>query len=201
MAWLWGLVIFLALIAPATAQPLGVYAVAFVIAFFIVIIQKSKKAQNKVLDEKNEKQNELLRQEPLTPIKPHQALIKANETAFAQIMCGIYELKTVGYKAGSRGASVRIAKGFTVRTSGTRASPIKDMVCISNGELVITDQRLIFAGDLKSFSMPIPTIINVTEYSNGVGISDEKKTYTLIAQDKTKVSAFQIKLDKVLNRG
>jgi hypothetical protein len=113
-------------------------------------------------------------------------------------MASLQETKTVGYSAGSTGMSVRVAKGVTLRTSGTRGKAIKGMVSVSSGELVITDKRVIFAGDKKSFAIPLGDLINTTNYNDGFGFSDSKTTYTLTTDDDKARMLFSIALNKIL---
>lgn len=49
-----------------------------------------------------------------------KALLKAGEKAYASVQASLQEEKTVGYSVGTTGISVRVAKGVTLRTSGTR---------------------------------------------------------------------------------
>lgn len=135
---------------------------------------------------------------PLTEIRPSQALVKADEKAYGCVMANLQEAKTVGYSAGTTGMSVRVAKGVTLRTSGTRGKVVKDMVCVASGELVITDKRIVFAGDRKSFVIPLGDLINTIDYNDGFGFSDSKTTFTLTTNDDKARMLFSIALNKVL---
>lgn len=60
--------------------------------------------------------------------------------------------QVVGYSGGSSGASVRVAKGLTVRTAATRGKPIRQNVKkFNNGDYIVTNQRIIFIGQNDSF--------------------------------------------------
>jgi hypothetical protein len=72
------------------------------------------------------------------------------------------------------------------------------MVSVASGELVVTDRRIIFAGDRKSFSVPIDEVLSTTNYSDGFGISDSKVTYTLTTTDESARLQFSVALKKVL---
>jgi hypothetical protein len=58
-----------------------------------------------------------------------------------------------------------------------RGKAVKGAVVVASGELVITDKRLIFAGDKKSFTMSIPNIVSTTNYVDGFSFSDGSKTH------------------------
>jgi hypothetical protein len=94
--------------------------------------------------------------------------------------------------------SVHVAKGVTLRTSGTRAMPVKGMVEVAKGELVITDKRVIFAGDRKSFAIANGDLLNTTNYSDGFGFTDGNKTYTLTTPKGQAHTMFAVALHKVL---
>lgn len=148
---------------------------------------------------KDEKEMQELLVQPLTEIKPSQALLKPGEKAYGSVIANLQEVKSVGFSAGTTGMSFRVAKGLSIRSSGTRGHIVKGVVCTATGELVVTDQRIIFAGDRKSFSIPIAKLLNVTNYTNGFGFHDNKSTYTLTTDsDKGRVT-FGAALNKVLD--
>lgn len=136
--------------------------------------------------------------QPLTQIKPQQALLKPDEKAYGAIAAQLMEEKTVGYSAGTQGVSFKVAKGLTLRSSGTRAKAVKGVVAVANGELVITDKRVIFAGDRKSFAIANDDLLNTTNYSDGFGFTDGNKTYTLTTAKGSDHTMFAVAVHKVL---
>jgi hypothetical protein len=165
------------------------------LAFFLV---KSAKGLE-ILRAKEEEALNKFAQQPLTPVRPTKALLQKGETAFATINAALKEIQTVGYSGGSRGMSVRVAKGVTLRSGGYRSHAVKGMVKVATGELVATNQRVIFAGDNKSFSIALNKLINVTPYTDGVGLHDEHKNYLLGCGDGFACKSFIVTLHKVLN--
>jgi hypothetical protein len=170
------------------------WGIAGALGYFLVISARGIKIRKA----KEEEEFQQLLAAPLTEIRPAKALLKADEKAYGSVMASLQETKTVGYSAGSTGMSVRVAKGVTLRTSGTRGKAIKGMVSVSSGELVITDKRVIFAGDKKSFAIPLGDLINTTNYNDGFGFSDSKTTYTLTTDDDKARMLFSIALNKIL---
>lgn len=140
-----------------------------------------------------------LQAQPLTEIRPSKALLKPSEKAYAAVLANLMEVQTVGYSAGTAGVSVRIAKGLTVRTGGIRGKAEKGMVNVASGELVITDNRVLFSGDRKSFDIPLGKLLNATNYSDGFGFSDNKKTYTLTTANEADRVKFAVTLEKMLH--
>jgi hypothetical protein len=123
------------------------------------------------------------REAPLEAVVPAVARLKPQETAYVAVRAELKALQTVGFQAGTSGMSVRVAKGVTVRTAGTRGGAIREVVTVANGELVLTDQRVIFAGDAKSLSLSLRSIINVTYYNDGLGVNDAKASHSFAILD------------------
>ena len=67
--------------------------------------------------------------------------------------------KVVGYTGRSAGASVRVAKGLTVRTGSSGGTPIRDTIrsyCV--GDLIVTNKRVVFIGKDDSFDFSISKV-------------------------------------------
>lgn len=164
------------------------------LGYFLIVSARGIKLR-KAKDE--QAMQEMLAQ-PLTEIKPKQALLKSGEKAYGSVFANLQEVQTVGYSGGTSGVSLRVAKGLTVRTGSIRAHAVKGAVIVASGELVITDRRVLFAGDRKSFDIPLENILNVTNYSDGFGFHSSKKTYTLITDNDRDRMVFAIALNKVI---
>ena len=61
----------------------------------------------------------------IAPVRPLKALLKPRENAYAAVTAELKAVKTTGFTAGTTGISVRVAKGDSVRTSGTRGGATK----------------------------------------------------------------------------
>ena len=172
------------------------WAIAGGLGYFLVVSAKGIKIRK----ERETRELEELLNKPLTEIRPSQALVKAGEKAYAAARGSLQESKTVGYSAGTSGVSVRVAKGVTLRASGTRGKAVKGLVNIASGELVITDKRVVFAGDRKSFVIALEDLVNTTNYSDGFGFSDGKSTYTITTENDRERLIFGATMEKVLRR-
>lgn len=135
---------------------------------------------------------------PLTEIKPRQVLLKGDEKAYAAVQASLQEMKTLGFKAGTTGVSIRVARGVTLRSAGTRGQAVKGMVAVASGELALTDRRIVFAGDLKSFAINLDDLISITPYDDGFGFGDSRSTHTVRMSPGKEHLLFKIALDKVL---
>lgn len=77
------------------------------------------------------------------------------------------------YEGGSSGFSFRIAKGVSYRIGGHRGRIITEtgIVPVSRGELVLTNRRIVFKGDRKSFATEWAKVIDITLYRDGLKVS------------------------------
>lgn len=75
----------------------------------------------------------------------------------------------VGYSGGSRGTSIRIAKGMSVRVGAHRSEPIRgDVQERTPGVLSITNKRIVFSGNKGAFDKKLTALSAVTPYKNGI---------------------------------
>jgi hypothetical protein len=77
---------------------------------------------------------------------------------------------TVG---GSRGVSVRIMKGVSVRMGAYRGQSVanRGLVPVSDGSFCITNQRIAFVGTTKSFSVDRTKVLSIQLYADGLGLA------------------------------
>ena len=107
-------------------------------------------------------------------------ILQKNELCHFSIDAERLKTKTVttGYSGGSRGVSVRIAKGVSYRVGAYRGHPIKEEVTMNYpGTLVITSKRLVFAAPNNGFSFPLSKLDNIEQYSNGLGFQKGSTHY------------------------
>ncbi len=81
------------------------------------------------------------------------------------------------YGGGSSGLSFRIAKGVSYRIGSHKGSITseKKFVPVSEGEFIITNQRLIFKGNMKSFAVKIDKILDTHLFTNGFQFTEVNK--------------------------
>jgi hypothetical protein len=82
------------------------------------------------------------------------------------------------------GQSIRVAKGVSLRVGGYRGSSEShdELRSIDQGTLVVTSQRLVFTGAMRTSSVPLEKIVDVEGYDDGL---------ELHRQGKEKVEYFQ----------
>lgn len=86
----------------------------------------------------------------------------------------------VGYSGGSRGTSIRIAKGMSVRLGAHKAAPVRgDVQERTPGVLSITNKRVVFSGNKGAFDKKITALSAVTPYQNGIAFQFGDQQYPL----------------------
>ena len=106
--------------------------------------------------------------------------LQNDEICHVDIDASRVEVKTVtkGYSGGSRGVSIRLMKGVSIRAGNYRGHAIKDQETILHpGKLVVTNKKVVFAAFNKGTSIPLKSITNVEIYSNGIGIQKGETNY------------------------
>lgn len=90
-----------------------------------------------------------------------------------------YEQKTRRhYVGGSRGVSIRVAKGLYFRAGAFKAHPVEttETVYVDTGILGITDKHIYFSSGAKSFRVAYKKIVSFEPYSDGIGIQRDATT-------------------------
>lgn len=170
------------------------WGIGGVLGYFL--IRRARQARDEVAQTTLEL--EQLRAAPLSQVSPGRALLKPGEVAYATSSASLMKPQTVGYAGGSAGASVRVAKGVSIRTSSTRAKAVKGLVSVATGDLVATNTRIIFAGDSKSFYIALSNLLSVTPFNDGFSLSDGKSSYMLRIEGAHACATFGVVLEKLL---
>ena len=134
----------------------------------------------------------------LVPIDSGTVVLQKGETAFSSIPASLLEFRTVRYRGRSTGVSVRVAKGVWLRQSGSRGTAEKGLVAVARGTLVVTNRRLIFAGDNKSAAVPLSQISSFEAMKDGLRIGDSRKTYNFLTSASHYHTVFVTIADRLL---
>lgn len=116
----------------------------------------------------------------ILPEIPAPIILQKNEVCHLAVPADRLESKTVtvGRTGGSRGVSVRIAKGVTYRVGAARSQPIKAEVTQRHpGTLCITNKRVVFQAAKKGVVAPIRSIVSMNAFSDGVEFQKGATTY------------------------
>lgn len=95
------------------------------------------------------------------------------------------------YVGGSHGVSFRIAKGVSYRVGAQRGRMVSKtaVVPVSRGALVLTNKRVVFAGDRKSFSHPWARILALNLFEDGAQISSTTRSAPAVVQFENQANA------------
>lgn len=131
----------------------------------------------------------LLRIDAITELPVEDApgiILKPGEICHYSTSAHMVTTKNVvtGYKGGSVGASVKVAKGFYLRTGSSRGTPIReDVRTLHHGTLYMTNQRIIFVGE-KGFDYQISKLTALTPMGyDGLTLQFGTKNYSLIMHE------------------
>src|SRR5215813_13979532 len=102
-----------------------------------------------------------------------------NEKAYWVENGALYEPRVVRryYEGGSSGVSFRVMKGVNFRVGAHRGNLVSETenVPVSSGTLIITNLRIAFVGDRKSFSTEFRKILDAQPAMDGIRFSEKGK--------------------------
>lgn len=105
-------------------------------------------------------------------------VLKPKEVAALDVPATLCRFVTrTQYVGGSQGVSIPLGHGFRYRVSSYRGHPVQSqyLARVDTGQLVVTNQRLVFLGSKRDVSVPIAKLIHLEPYSDAVGIGREGK--------------------------
>ncbi len=129
-----------------------------------------------------------------------KALLKQNESAYFCQPAVMYKHQTTHYDKSGAGINLSIAKGVKVGTGGGRSRAVKDYVPISDGELVFTNTRVIFAGNLKSFECKLANLISYEAVGNGFIFQVGAKTHMAALSNARSHQSARAILEHLINK-
>jgi len=118
----------------------------------------------------------------LPPITP-SIFLEKNEQAFLEEQTSLKETRAVRkHSGGMSGVGFRVVKGVYIgggRRSGTSESH-QEWRTIDSGNLVITNQRLVFRGSKENRSIPLKKIISVDTMRDAIEVAAETRNKVMI---------------------
>ncbi len=196
---------------------LGLFAWAAIIGG-IVFFVKRKKAKRKAEEERKEleemrqqEENERLEKEWAKKKKEYSTrglpvVVDENLNLSKDEICHYVgsasfckiKKETTGYSGGSRGVSVRVAKGVSFRVGNYKGHPIReDVVEKSCGKIYLTNKKIIFSALKNACVVRIDNIINMNVFEQLLQLQTEKKNYLFDLADSFN---FLLILDCIINK-
>jgi hypothetical protein len=120
-----------------------------------------------------------IREGKMPAFQAQNVMLRAGEIIHWIQPARLWESRVVGrsYQGGSSGVSFRIAKGITLRTGATRGRSISETEdqIVSEGNFLISNRRLIFQGNAKSFETKYEKILDIHNHLDGIRYSESNK--------------------------
>lgn len=139
----------------------------------------------------------------LPTVAVKNVVLQKNETPYWLEPASLYEERVVRrrYEGGSHGVSIRIAKGLSYRVGAQRGQMVSDTaaVPVSTGSLIVTNRRVIFQGDRKSFSFRLDKLLELECYQDGIRLTDDKGKPRLVKFDDGSTEVFAAVLSHAIN--
>ncbi len=119
----------------------------------------------------------------ITPISVVGVNLLTGERAYWSEPVTLYEERVVRRETvgRSQGVNIRIMRGVSYRIGGSRGQsmPVYGDVPVATGELILTDQRILFKGDKKSIALLWRDVIGIDPFTNALTIHSSKTTQPL----------------------
>ncbi|MFY3127602.1 hypothetical protein ACOTGA_23410 [Achromobacter xylosoxidans] len=184
-----------------------VLAMLLLIAVFLnhlyqrVARRRRAKAQTDAVSDAYRQRLENITANGISPVVTDKLIARSEEKAYFASQGTLYETKTVSVRHGGVSMRFQVAKGVSVSTGGGRSTPESKLVPVAEGELIATNQRVVFAGSGKSFDTPLSKIINVEYFNDGVLINvSNRQTSLFVGLPRGDVALFEEVFRQILER-
>jgi len=128
---------------------------------------------------------------------PAGLIMRKGEVCYCAVEAALMEhqVTRTKVKGGSVGGTIRVAKGLTVRGSRFRAEsmPERELVPVSIGRLFITNRRIVYRGNAKSFNISLDRILGIETFADGARITTEDEGRPRIVQFTDRASADEVR--------
>lgn len=124
--------------------------------------------------------------EPLPIVANTNIILSSGEACHYSGIANYMTVKNrvVGRKAGRKGVSIRIAKGVTYHTGGTKGKTIRGNVTEKErGSLFVTNKRIIFVAQNNGFDKKLSELSVVIPCSDGMKLQIKNKTHSFLTND------------------
>ena len=144
--------------------------------------------------EKARKINKIMGMKKL-PIIDVDIILKKGEEAYFYTQVTFYEERTKRiYQGRSAGTSIRVAKGISFRVGANKGNAVNEdyLKEIDSGEFIITNKRIVFVGDNKSWNIVLVKLVRIEATTiNGllalefsIETASKKKMVTFESEDE-----------------
>ncbi len=152
------------------------------------------------LHRKWEERKQELESNGLPELNPDTLKLRANELCHFEGPANFCKLRkqTVSYEGGSRGVSVRVIKGVSVRLGNYQGHPIKEQVAEkTSGNIYLTSNKIIFTAITNSRVIKYKDIVNLNVIEDMLQIQTDDGSYLYQVDDSFN---FMVILEILLNK-
>lgn len=114
-------------------------------------------------------------------------VLTTNEIAHFIVPAKIIEERVInqGYQGSSSGVSIRVAKGVSFKVGQSRGRLIKEtgVVPVDAGDVILTNKRVLYKGQRKSFSFAFSDLMGYQIYTDGMDFVPNKGKPVQLAID------------------
>lgn len=193
--WFWLLILLLVLLvkgggdSPEAESFVTLASLVFILLIIAIISNfiTNRKIKKQLLanEKESQRRKSIVDAVQLSETTPSKLLTRPSEVCYFSSNAVLYEHVSKQSNFGGASVRFRVAKGVSISTGGGSSSKSVELTPVSDGELVITDQRIAFAGDNKSFDTTHHKVINIEYLSDAVkiSISGRQKAYIVSMSD------------------
>lgn len=157
--WLWSLVLLIPFALPKEDGVISyilamLWSASIALAIFNIFYQKKKKKE--LISDYEARKVQLQEEEissilelGLQKVTASKAFTRKGEVCYFSGDASLYDQVSKGTKHSGSSLRFRVAKGVYFSTGGGRSFADSEFVSVSDGELIATNQRIVFAGDKK----------------------------------------------------
>ncbi len=190
---------------------LAVVAIVFITFFIINTMKKKGDARRSAIsaDKQNSLMNEIQqlcdyahRNQKLPEISVDLNLKKGEKAYFKDSYVTLSEERSKSV-SNRGGAAVRVAKGLYIGGSQSVSRSYPELRQIDSGELVFTNQRVVFIGSTNTREYPLNKILKIESKYDGIVIAEEGKAKKSILRLSTNPGLWYIllRLQRYIDNG
>jgi hypothetical protein len=170
---------------------IGILVVALIAASIVQAKEAEKRKQRRLADTRQFHDEIKIRRS--LPVVPTSLLLNQGEVAFFSVATPLLETRAVR-QSQSGHVGVRAAKGVYAGTSKGTSSSTEEWKVIDQGQLVVTNQRIVFQGGNTNRSFKAPNVISF-DYD----LAEPKGVVILAVENRSKNMAFQVPNPAILS--
>jgi len=160
-------------------------ALSFVVSLVVLVIAMRKKKEEENAMKMETKRRLLLnfigqmRKSRSLPIIKTNLFLNEGEQAILQELSNFSETRSVTQNTGG-GLGFRVSKRVYLRSYQGRSESHKEWRQIDNGQLVLTNKKLVFTGMKESRNILLKDIVSVIVFNNSIEVVSEKRSKALV---------------------